>query len=387
LNSDQPSSNEAGSAENPAANAETKRKASSSTRSDRLILWGAWLIALSLALAASYLGWYTQRAAAAPGEAGTPTAMPTSIPTEISAPGENNPLVMPALPEAFSLQAIARYASLHTIIPTRPRQNVTDYTVELGDSVFGIAKKFNIKPETILMSNTDQLNDNPNDLSVGMVLKILPTNGIYYQWKEGDSFEAVAREFRTTVDEIINWMGNKLDLANPQVAAGQWLVLPGGERDLNPWIVPIPAVGRAGVVKKLPGGCNLDSVGVYGTGAFVWPAANHFLSGNDYWSGHLGIDIAGGIGDPVYAADSGTVLMGGWSSGGYGNVIILDHGNGYVTVYAHLSVISTYCGAVVNRGAYIGAVGSTGNSTGSHLHFEVRLNGGFVNPWYVLPPP
>ncbi len=126
--------------------------------------------------------------------------------------------------------------------------------------------------------------------------------------------------------------------------------------------------------------------GPVGSSAFVWPAANHYLSGNEYWPGHLGIDIADGEGGGVYAADSGVVTMAtlGWNYG-YGNVIMIDHGNGYITLYAHLSSINVALCQGVYAGQLIGLSGNTGNSFGAHLHFEVRLNGGFVNPWYVLP--
>jgi murein DD-endopeptidase MepM/ murein hydrolase activator NlpD len=118
----------------------------------------------------------------------------------------------------------------------------------------------------------------------------------------------------------------------------------------------------------------------------VWPADSRSLSGNDYWSGHLGIDIAAGEGAPVYAADSGVVTMaqGGYNYG-YGNVIQIDHGNGYSTVYAHLSNIGVGQCQSVSAGQWIGSAGNTGNSQGAHLHFEVRQGGGFINPWFVLP--
>jgi murein DD-endopeptidase MepM/ murein hydrolase activator NlpD len=136
-----------------------------------------------------------------------------------------------------------------------------------------------------------------------------------------------------------------------------------------------------------PGACTGNYDGAYGSGVFSWPASQHVLSGNDYWSGHLGIDIAGALGDGVFAADAGVVVFAGWAYGGYGNMIMIDHGNGYQTLYAHLSSVSARCGQSVYTGTYIGALGSTGNSTGPHLHFEVRYLGGFINPWYVLPAP
>jgi murein DD-endopeptidase MepM/ murein hydrolase activator NlpD len=192
------------------------------------------------------------------------------------------------------------------------------------------------------------------------------------------------------VTSIVNFAGNKLDLADPELKPGQWVMIPDGRREFQQWVIPDIPRGQAGVAKSLygagacPGGYT---GGAYGTGFFVWPTANHALSGNDYWSGHLGIDIGAGVGDPVYAADSGVIVFSGFSSQGYGYMIMIDHGTGYQTLYAHLSAVNVHCGQDVYQGGYIGATGSTGNSTGSHLHFEVRYLGGFVNPWYVLPAP
>ena len=147
--------------------------------------------------------------------------------------------------------------------------------------------------------------------------------------------------------------------------------------------------GRAGVSRSVygSGACEGGYEGAFGDGAFIWPADNHTLSGNDYWSGHLGIDIAAGEGARIYAADSGVVVFTGWATGGYGNTVVIDHGNGYQTLYGHLSSVTVRCGQSIGKGGVIGYSGSTGNSTGAHLHFEIRYQGGFVNPWYVLPAP
>ena len=134
-----------------------------------------------------------------------------------------------------------------------------------------------------------------------------------------------------------------------------------------------------------PGACDTSTGGYYGSGTFIWPTATHIISGNDFASWHLGIDIGAGMGSPVYASDSGLVVYAGLSLQGYGNMIMIDHGNGYQTLYGHLSVISVSCGQGVLQGGLIGYSGSTGNSTGPHLHFEVRYMGGFINPHYVLP--
>jgi murein DD-endopeptidase MepM/ murein hydrolase activator NlpD len=361
---------------------ENKPKRSSSAWPERLLGLVMWLVALSLVFMAFYIGWQrrTVTAATLPDTQVVETVriLPTQPPADVDAPAFD-----PGTPG----RSILRRLSLHTIIPSRPREEVVTYTVTQGDSVFAIAKNFNLEPETILWANYDQLQDAPDSLGVGMVLNIPPVDGVYYEWQAGDTIDGVAAEFEADVEEILNWSGNDLDLTNPEVEEGQFVMIPGGEREFRSWIVPQIARGSAGVSKSVygPGACEGSYEGVYGGGGFIWPAANHFLSGNDFWSGHLGIDIAGGTGDSVLASDSGVVVFAGWATGGYGYMIMIDHGTGYQTLYAHLSAVNVGCGQSVYQGGYIGGIGSTGNSTGSHLHFEVRLYGQFVNPWHVLP--
>lgn len=127
------------------------------------------------------------------------------------------------------------------------------------------------------------------------------------------------------------------------------------------------------------------SDGAVGSGSFVWPTDNHSLSGNDFGPDHPGIDITAGEGSPVYAADAGVVVAEGDDETGYGNVIEIDHRNGYLTIYAHLSVIGVNMCQSVEAGQWIGAAGSTGNARGAHLHFAVALDGRAINPWSVLP--
>jgi hypothetical protein len=363
------------------------------SRADKMILAGAWLIALSLVFLAGYLAWQTQIQSAV---ANAPTQVFSAAPsTEVSVPAfapavsseGSGQLVLPAFEKNEGLQSITRRTDLHTIIPTRPRDSVITYTVSLGDSVFSISKKFNIKPETVLWANYNLLKDSPDMLSVDMDLFIPPVDGVYYQWVEGDSLGNVAWRFKVEEEDIINWPGNDLDLVEPTILPGQMVLIPGGQREFVQWIVPTIPRGKAGVSKSVygPGACEGSYEGAYGGGSFVWPSANRVLSGNDYWSGHLGIDIAAGIGDGVFATDSGVIVFAGWAYGGYGNMVQIDHGNGYQSVYAHMSSVTARCGQSVYQGSYIGAAGSTGNSTGPHLHFEVRYMGGFINPWHVLP--
>jgi hypothetical protein len=353
---------------------------------DHFILAGSWMIAISLVLAAVYLGSRVIGTQTAPSET-QPVA--TSLPSPVAQNPDTTAVDLPGVSLSHPIDAIIRRSTLHTNIPTRPRQDVISYIVSIGDSVFGIAQSFNIEPETVLWSNYDVLNDDPDMLSPGMELNIPPVDGVYYQWQEGDTFESVAAEFKADADEILGWPGNNFDLTNPQIEPGAWILIPGGEREFQQWLVPTIARDNSGVSASLlgPGACTGSYDGAYGSGAFAWPAVQHVLSGNDYWSGHLGIDIAGALGDPIFAADAGVIVFSGWAYGGYGNMIMIDHGNGYQTLYAHLSIVSAHCGQSVYAGTYIGALGSTGNSTGPHLHFEVRYLGGFINPWFVLPAP
>lgn len=307
------------------------------------------------------------------------------VPRPTAAADEKRPqIAMPALGGPIAFLSIEREIRIKTNVPAdKPRYDLDEHRVSRGDSIFAIAESYKLKPETVLWANYDVLQDDPHSLKPGQVLKIPPTDGIYYQVKENDSLESVADEFNATVEDILNYPGNDIDLADPKVESGSWVMVPGGEREFVQWLVPTVATGASGTSSTSQSAC---AGGAVGGGGFVWPADSHFLSGNDYWSGHLGIDIAAGEGASVYATDSGVITMaqGGYNYG-YGNVIQIDHGNGYSSVYAHLSVIGVGQCESVGAGQWIGASGSTGNSQGAHLHFEVRQGGGFINPWFVLP--
>jgi murein DD-endopeptidase MepM/ murein hydrolase activator NlpD len=343
------------------------------------ISWGVTILLVVSMVAA--LIWYPSAAHSTPVEV-DPTRQPT----------ETQPVVVNVSLPDFSSQAVldgvARLADGHTTAPTRPRDKVVEYTVQKGDSVFGIAQAYNIKPESILWANYDTLKDNPDMISPGLVLKIPPVDGVFYKWQDGDTLEGVVSLYKAKLDDVIGFIGNKLDLTNPTLKPGDYLMVVGGSREFKQWLIPTIPRGPAGVLKTLlgTGACDTSQGGYGGTGGFIWPADNHYLSGNDYYSGHLGIDIAAGEGMSVYAADSGLVVYAGWAYGGYGNMVMIDHNNGYQTLYAHLSALFVQCGQGVSRGQHIGNAGMTGGtSTGPHLHFEVRYLGGWISPWYVLP--
>ncbi len=316
-------------------------------------------------------------------------SLPTPTPTAASSTWES----LPPMPTP-AIRGVARQASLHTIIPSRPRLEIIEYTVQPGDSIFGIAEKFGLKPETILWGNYDVLADDPHRLQPGQVLRILPVDGTYYEWHAGDNFRAVAKFFGVDPQVIVEFPGNHLDpetfdIDHPNLKPGTPLIIPGGRRAFVSWNAPQITRENPAVASIMgPGACGEVYEGPVGTGTFIWPTTLHYLSGYDYSPAinHFGIDIAGKTGYPVYAVDNGVVVYAGWNDWGYGNVVVIDHGNGWQSLYAHLSVIRVACGQPVYQGDIIGDIGSTGRSSGPHLHFELRhAEYGKVNPWNFLP--
>lgn len=279
---------------------------------------------------------------------------------------------------------IFRKLQVKTNIPDRPRYDPSIYRVVRGDSMYVIAEDFQVKSETILYVN-DQLDDNPHSLRPGMELTIPPVDGLYYTWRENDTFESVAKDHFAESQDIIDFPGNQIDLTDPKVEPGMVIFIPGGSRELRNWAADLQTAARG--ANTGTGGTNATNAcggGPVASG-FGWPADDHTLSGNAYGPGHLGIDISAPEGANVYAAGTGVVTMaaGGWNYG-YGNVVQIDHGNGYVTVYAHLSTIFVTQCQTVGQGAVIGLSGNTGNSFGAHLHFEIRIGGSNINPYDIV---
>ena len=356
------------------------------------LLAGVLILALLLGIVRESRGASFPKSEALPTATLNLTSAPTQTPAIIQLP----PFISQTVTDTLYLTGITRRVDLHTFIPDRPRFDISHYQVVAGDTIFGVADKFQLKPSTILWSNLDVLGDDPHNLRPGQDLVILPEDGAYYQWHAQDSMVKVASYFHVKPEDILNYPGNHLDtkslgdLTHPAIVKGTWLIVPGGKRDFISWSAPFiprsnPAVARI----YGAGACGKVLYGAMGTGTFVWPTTEHWISGFDYdpSANHPAIDIAGHLGNPIYAADTGVVVYAGWNNWGYGNVIVIDHGNGWQTLYAHLSVIGVACGESVYQGGLMGKMGSTGNSTGPHLHFEMTLNGSHVNPHLYLPPP
>lgn len=336
--------------------------------------------------------WLIQLSATQATDAGSEVNVPVVAPTDGAVGGGEIPQ---QVVDAFG--GVPRLAQERTIIPSRPRQEILKYTVLDGDSVFGISEKFGLKPETILWGNYYLLLDNPHALKPGQELSILPIDGTYHEWQQGEGLNGVAKYYGVTPEDIINYPANGLDaatvgdFANPNISPGTWLIVPNGRREFVSWSAPLGVTRENPASARVlgPGACDPVSGGAVGFGSFIWPANKHFLSGFDYSpnTNHWGIDIAGNEGEGVYATDAGVVVYAGWNNYGYGNMIMIDHGNNFQSLYAHMSFFNVGCGQSVGQGDVIGAIGNTGRSSGAHLHFEIRAISSYVNPWDVLPPP
>jgi LysM repeat protein len=258
----------------------------------------------------------------------------------------------------------------HTIIPERDRMAIITYTVQANDNVWSIANGFGLEVETVVWANP-AVEKAPDLLSVGQVLTILPVDGIYYTVKAGDTVDKLAKEYKAEPDNITSFVLNALEEPYA-LTPGQQLVIPGGRKKIVPSnYYPMTRVGRA------------PANAAKGSGNFAWPAKGYLTQA--FWSGHQGIDIGNRTGTPILAADAGYVVMAGRDTWGYGNQVLIDHGNGYLSRYAHLHTIGVKAGISVQRNQQIGTMGSTGRSTGPHLHFEVIQGRVRRNPLGFLP--
>lgn len=244
----------------------------------------------------------------------------------------------------------------------KPR--VIVHTVQRGETISHIAARYGIDENTILAANDLP---NANMISVGQKLNILTMPGALHTVKRGESLWEIARTYQTDMAEIIAVNG----IENPnRIQPSQELVIPGARA---------ASIGSAIRSEQL-----ISSDGRL-MRAFSWPVSGRLSSryGPRWGRMHHGIDIAVNTGTPIRAAARGRVSFAGWN-GGYGNLVIIDHGNNIETRYAHLSRINVKVGQYVDRGALIAYSGNTGNSTGPHLHFEIRHKGQSVNPLNYL---
>ncbi len=273
-------------------------------------------------------------------------------------------------------RVLGRSAVVTTSEGQYPQYEPRVYVVQPGDTLSMLAQALGVSQKTLIWAN-ESLLERRDSLAVGQELTVLPVDGAIHRVVEGDTLASLAEKYRVTAEDIERYPSN--DIADGGLLiVGSTLVIPGAELPDPPVrVVPPPAPAQP-VTREAPA-----VEGTAGSGSMTWPLNGLLTSG--YSSYHRAIDIHTKAGVPVVAADGGTVTLVSWQTYSYGYHVIIDHGDGVETLYAHLSAINVEAGQVVAKGEQVGAVGSTGRSTGPHLHFEVRVNGSQQNPFSYLP--
>lgn len=260
---------------------------------------------------------------------------------------------------------------LHTIIPSdRLRDSIITHKVESGENLENIAKNYNVSVDSLRYVNNLSSQDT---ITPGQNLTILPISGVLHEVKKGETLQSIADAWKVPVQAIVdvNWLDEPYN-----VKIGQKLAIPGAE---IPKPTPTPAPNR----KSSPALGNMATTAPKGNGMFIWPVPGQVTQYFSYY--HNGIDIGNrGRTAPIVAAGSGVVTFAGWWAGGGGNSVWIDHGNGYVTMYAHMSKIMAGVGQRVSQGTQIGITGETGRAFGIHLHFMVEYHHKVINPISVL---
>ena len=267
---------------------------------------------------------------------------------------------------AVSLTPVMPGASRDATRVRKIRTDVETYVVQSGDTISTIAANFGLSQNTILWAN----NMGPRDfIKPGQKLKVLPVDGVTYTVKKGDTISKLAKTYNVSEDDIRDY--NKIE-EGQALSVKQELLIPGGKV-----IYQAPVIVRAPIIDRIRDVLVNPSPDA-GSLSMIWPTSGHVIT--QYWGWkHTGVDIDGDYDSPIYASDAGVVEIAGWGTG-YGIQAVLNHENGYKTRYGHMSKIFVTPGQRVKKGEVLGMVGTTGNSTGTHLHFEVYVNGKRNNP-------
>ncbi|HEU5316577.1 MAG TPA: M23 family metallopeptidase [Chloroflexota bacterium] len=287
--------------------------------------------------------------------------------------------------------SLVRPASATTALaPSGPRAEVVTYKVQPGDTVWDIGARFNVGWFSVMWSNGL---DEDAIIKPGQELRIPPVPGTLHTVKADDDLDAIAKRYSVEPAAVVDYNGLRPGEGLP---VDKLLVIPGGQLPIvrrapvappPPPVVTRPQPQRPAQVPAQPQALRPTlpipaPAPAAPTGRFSWPTRGVITTTYSSW--HPGIDVAAPIGTAIGAADGGTVTFTGWDNTGYGYRVVINHGNGYSTTYNHLSSIGVRPGQQVGKGQTIAGMGSTGRSTGSHLHFEILRNGSFVNPLGIL---
>ena len=278
-----------------------------------------------------------------------------------------------------------------TTTPGAAKAAFTTYTIQPGDTVSSIAESFGIDSNYIMWNNP-LVREDPDYLLIGANVLIPGVNGLVYTVTLGDTLSDIAAYYQTDIQSITAFSPNGLSSAD-DVIEGMVLVLPGAvppppappatTPEPEPVVVPDPepAYEPPSVYASQPAPAPAPA---YTSSGFIWPFYGPLST---YFSGyHRGIDIDGfgNYGATIAAAADGVIVLAAYQDWGYGYHVIIEHADGSRTLYGHLSDIWVSQGQYVGQGQGVGALGSTGYSTGAHLHFEIHI-GGPVDPLAYLP--
>ncbi|KKQ66717.1 MAG: Lipoprotein [Candidatus Daviesbacteria bacterium GW2011_GWA2_38_24] len=290
--------------------------------------------------------------------------------------GDQDPRFIETFDPFASGISLDSIVNINTNESSKPRSEIIEYEVKSGDTMSSIAEKHGVAVNTIKWANNLE---NINFVKPGQTLKILPVSGVAHTVKSGDNLESVAKKYSVDSQVIITWPFN--DIADDfKLTIGQVLIIPDG----TPPETKLPVQKPRPQPQYLAQGPSSPVFDAPSGGGFVWPTVSAGISQYFAWY-HPGIDIPNPSAPPIVASDGGVVLVAGWPDNyGYGNRVVVDHGNGYQTLYAHMSNIYVSTGQKVTRGQTVGRMGSTGRSTGTHLHFEIRFKGRALNPLAIL---
>ncbi|KKQ20436.1 MAG: Peptidase M23 family protein, partial [Candidatus Nomurabacteria bacterium GW2011_GWC2_36_9] len=267
---------------------------------------------------------------------------------------------------------------------------ITTYTVVKGDTIGGVASKFGISKNTILYANTDIKN---NALKVGQILTILPVDGVPYTVKKGDTISSIAKAYKADAKDISEYN----DITDKNLKIGDKIIVPGGtvvkkvetprpivkeEKDQTEVKV---SIGTEEKTEKSQASPEQISSGNGITGDYIWPFPKGVGRVSQKLHDDNAYDFAAPKGTPIYAIQDGKVLIadGSGYNGGYGLYVVVDFDDGAQAIFGHMSKVAASAGEVVKKGDVIGYVGSTGRSTGNHVHIGYR--GGKSNPYRNLP--
>lgn len=281
-----------------------------------------------------------------------------------------------ALDSSFFAQgdnALVRPDLAATTKGVRPRDGVINYIVQDGDTVSTIAAQFGISVNTILWEN--DLNAY-SLIRPGDRLAILPMSGVSHKVGRGDTLAAIAAKYGVDAAAILE--ANRLASAD-MLSAGEKLIIPGGKKTYYAETKAARNVSPVSILKDL---FKPESLKSLISNKLAWPTVGARITQYYSWRHHA-VDIANKSGTAIYATDAGVVEVAGWGTG-YGNQIVIDHGGGRKSRYAHMSKFYVKKGQAVGKGEVIGLMGSTGRSTGPHVHFEYIINGIKYNPLNYL---